>query len=198
MRIGALLLAGAFVWVASACHHTAPPAVAVQPQVDSTAILAERARARQDSIDRAEADARAREAAQRREDSVAALRRRSDELKAQLASLIHFDFDKSAIRAGDEQVLDTKLPILLNNPDVRIQVTGNCDERGSDEYNLALGNRRAITAKRYLVAHGVAAGRIEALSNGKERPLDPAHNPDAWARNRNDQFEVLTTSVVLR
>lgn len=191
MRIVALLLAGAFVWVASACHPSPPPAVAVQPQVDSAAVQAERVRERQDSIARAEA-------AQRRADSVATLRRRSDELKAQLASLIHFDFDKSAIRAGDAQVLDTKIPILLNNRDVRIQITGNCDERGSDEYNLALGNRRAITAKQYLVAHGIDTGRIEALSNGKERPLDPAHTPDAWAQNRNDQFDVLTTNVVLR
>ena len=104
MRIVALLLAVAFMWVASACHHSPPPAVAVQPQVDSAAIQAERARERQDSIARAEAEARAREAAQRREDSIAALRRRSDELKAQLASLIHFDFDKSGIRAGDAQL----------------------------------------------------------------------------------------------
>lgn len=195
MRIASLVLPVALVWFASACHHAAPPAVAVQPQVDSTALLA-RERAQQDSIARAEALAQARAA--RRADSLAALRERSEALKEKLTALIHFDFNKSAIRAGDAQVLDDKIPILLDNPDVRIEIAGNCDERGSEEYNLALGNRRAITAKQYLVAHGIAAGRIETISNGKERPVDPAHNTDAWAKNRNDQFDVLTVNVGLR
>lgn len=96
------------------------------------------------------------------------------------------------------QLLDDKIPILLNNLDVRIRIAGNCDERGSEEYNLALGNRRAITAKQYLVAHGIAARRIEAISNGKEKPLDPEHNPAAWSKNRNDQFDVLSMNVVLK
>ena len=77
-------------------------------------------------------------------------------------------------------------------------MAGNCDERGSDEYNLALGNRRAIAAKQYLTSHGIAASRIEIVSYGKERPVDPGHNEEAWASNRNDQFENLTTNVVLR
>lgn len=196
MRIAPIVVPVAFAVLASACHHSPPPVVAVQPQVDSAA-LAERAR--QDSIARAEARARELAAlAARRADSLAALERRSEELKAKLASLIHFDFDKSAIRPGDEQILDNKIPILLSNPDVRIEIAGNCDERGSEEYNLALGNRRAISAKQYLVAHGIAAGRIEAISNGKERPIDPEHNPEAWAKDRNDQFDILSTNVVLR
>ena len=94
--------------------------------------------------------------------------------------------------------MDEKLPILTANSQVRFQIAGNCDERGSDEYNLALGNRRATTAKQYLVAHGIDASRIETVSYGEERPLDPAHNEEAWAKNRNDQFEILTANVVLR
>jgi peptidoglycan-associated lipoprotein len=198
MRTTILIVPVALALVAGACHHAAPP-VAVQPQVDSAAI----ARAREDSIARAEAEARdraaaERRAAQRRADSLAALERRSADVKVLLASLIHFDFDKSAVRAGDAKVLDEKIPILLTNRDVRIQIAGNCDERGSEEYNLALGNRRAITAKQYLVAHGVDAGRIDVVSYGKERPLDPGHNEQAWSMNRNDQFEILTPNVVLR
>jgi peptidoglycan-associated lipoprotein len=112
--------------------------------------------------------------------------------------MVHFDFDRSTIRAGDAVVLDDKIPVLKANPTLRIQVAGNCDERGSDEYNLALGNRRAITAKQYLVNHGIDASRIETASYGKERPLDPGHNESAWAKNRNDEFELLTANVVLR
>jgi len=76
--------------------------------------------------------------------------------------------------------------------------SARCDARGSDEYNLALGNRRAISARQYLVNHGIDADRIEVVSFGKERPRDPGHNEQAWAMNRNDQFEILNPSVVLR
>jgi len=177
------------------CHQAPPPQVASQPAVDSSAVL----RARQDSIARAEAEAQARMMAERhRADSLAALQRASDDLKAALAALIHFDFDQAVIRPPDEQVLDRKLSILGANSGVRFQIVGNCDERGSDEYNLALGNRRAIMAKQYLVQHGIDGSRIETVSYGKERPLDAGHGEQAWAQNRNDQFELLTTSLLLR
>lgn len=195
---GSLTLPLAFAFVAAACHPAAAPQLTAQPQSDSSA-LAERAR--QDSIARAEAE-RAREAARlaerRRADSLAALQRRSDEGRAMLAEMIHFDFNKADIRPGDAHVLDQKIPVLKANSQVRIQVAGNCDERGSDEYNLALGNRRAISAKQYLVNHGIDQSRIETVSYGKERPLDPGHNEEAWAKNRNDQFDVLAANVVLQ
>jgi peptidoglycan-associated lipoprotein len=195
MRTALLTVPIALAYVAAACHHAQPPQVALAPQVDSSALE----RAREDSIAAARArEAAARRAAQRRADSLAALERRSQDLKAELATMIHFDFDKAAIRPGDARELDAKLPILKANPQVRLQIAGNCDERGSDEYNLALGNRRAITAKHYLVEHGIDDSRIEAVSYGKERPLDPAHNEEAWAKNRNDQFEMLGANVVLR
>jgi len=199
MRTTPLIVSMVLAFVANACHHAAAPQVAVQPQVDSAALE----RARQDSIARAEAEARAREAAarraaQRRADSLAALERRSDDLKGMLAAMIHFDFDKSTIRSGDAAALDQKIPILRANSQVRIQIAGNCDERGSDEYNLALGNRRAMAARQYLAAHGIDASRIETVSYGEERPLDPGHTEEAWAKNRNDQFDLLTANVVLR
>jgi peptidoglycan-associated lipoprotein len=172
MRPMLLAVPVAFACVAGACHQAAPPQVAVQPQVDSTALR----RAREDSIARAAEEARARAAAerraeQRRADSLAALQRKSAAVNAELAAMIHFDFNRAIIRPGDARALDEKLPILQANPQVRIRVAGNCDERGSDEYNLALGNRRAISAKAYLVAHGIDASRIETVSYGKERPI---------------------------
>jgi peptidoglycan-associated lipoprotein len=189
----------ALACVVGACHQTSPPQLAAAPQVDSTALQ----RARQDSIARAEEEARARAADERsaerqRADSLAALHRKSAEAAAALTAMIHFDFDKATIRPEDSRILDEKIPVLRANGGVRIRIAGNCDERGSDEYNLALGNRRAITAKTYLVDHGIDAGRIEIVSYGKERPIDPAHNPEAWAKDRNDQFENLTTNLVLR
>jgi peptidoglycan-associated lipoprotein len=185
--------------LAAGCHHN-PPEVAVTPNADSLA-LAERARA--DSAARADAEARAREdslrlAQQREADSVAALQRSTEQMKQLLAMRINFDYDRSYIRPSDAQLLDQKVAVLQANPQVRIQVAGNCDERGSDEYNLALGNRRAISAKTYLLSHGIDAGRIETVSYGEERPLDPRHNETAWALNRNDQFSILTPAVVLR
>ena len=126
-----------------------------------------------------DAERRAREAA------AAAAKLRSD-----LADLIHFDFDKADVRTSDQGILDRKAAILGANTAVRLRIAGHCDERGSDEYNLALGNRRAAAAKRYLAGKGVDEGRLDVVSYGKERPLDPGHSEDAWAKNRRDEFEI--------
>ena len=107
---------------------------------------------------------------------------------AELAAPISFDLDRSDLTGASVAALDRKLRILQANPRLAIQIAGHCDERGSDEYNLALGERRAAAAKRYLVEQGIAAGRIGILSFGEERPLDPGHTEEAWARNRRDDF----------
>ena len=77
------------------------------------------------------------------------------------------------------------------NPSLHIRIDGNCDDRGSDEYNMALGQRRAAIAKRYLTDHGVDASRIDIISYGKERPFAQGNDESAWAKNRNDQFEIV-------
>ncbi len=185
---------------AAACPGAKPETVSTpQPNADSLAALQ---RAHDDSVRAAEqAQARATEerlAEQHRVDSLAAAARTSELLKQIVTEMIHFDFDKSQVRPPDAEALDRKVPVLKANPDLRIQIAGNCDERGSDEYNLALGNRRAMAARQYLVSHGVEESRIATISYGKERPLDPGHNEEAWAKNRNDQFSILTANVVLR
>jgi len=111
-------------------------------------------------------------------------------LRTELADMIHFDFDKADVRTSDQGILDRKAAILGANTAVRVRIAGHCDERGSDEYNLALGNRRAAAAKRYLAGKGVDEGRLDVVSYGKERPLDPGHTEDAWAKNRRDEFEL--------
>ncbi len=97
---------------------------------------------------------------------------------------IHFDFDKYDIRPGDAAVLKANAALLKKYHNVKIQIEGHCDERGTVEYNLALGERRANSTRTYLVSIGVSPERISTISYGKERPLDPAHNEEAWTKNR--------------
>ncbi len=105
---------------------------------------------------------------------------------------IHFDFDKYDIRRGDEEVLRENAVLLKKYPRVKIQVEGHCDERGTVEYNLALGERRANNTRKYLISLGIASDRISTISYGKEKPLDRSHNEEAWAANRRAHTVVLS------
>jgi len=103
---------------------------------------------------------------------------------------IHFDFDKYNIRQDDRQILSRNAAYLSKNINVKIVIEGNCDERGTTEYNMALGERRADEAKQYLVNLGIDGKRITTISYGSEKPLDPGHDEDAWAKNRRDHFAI--------
>jgi peptidoglycan-associated lipoprotein len=106
---------------------------------------------------------------------------------------IHFDFDKYDIRPGDDvEILKENAAVLNQFPRVKIQIEGHCDERGTNEYNLALGERRANSVKNYLISLGIAKNRISTLSYGEEKPLDPGHNEEAWAKNRRAHFIILS------
>jgi peptidoglycan-associated lipoprotein len=200
-RLSLLLLGGLAMAAVAACPGKKPDTTPAPAGPNTDSIEAERRRA--DSIAKAEADAKAREEAERERqrriaDSLAAIGKTTEAVKTMLATLIHFDFDKANIRSEDAAVLDQKVAILQANPGLRIRISGHCDERGSDEYNLALGNRRATAAKQYLVSHGIDAGRIETVSYGEERPIDPGHNEDAWSKNRRDETEILAGGDALR
>lgn len=101
---------------------------------------------------------------------------------------IYFDFDKYDIRPGDAEILTKNYEWFTANPG-GVKVEGNCDERGTVEYNLVLGQKRADAAKGYLAKLGADAGRLDTVSYGKERPVDPGHNEEAWAKNRRVHFE---------
>lgn len=105
-------------------------------------------------------------------------------------AMVHFAFDSSELDATAQDILRQKAAWLRANPDANIIIQGNCDERGTVEYNLALGDRRARSAKEFLKNLGIAASRMTTISYGEERPLDPAHNEQAWAKNRRDQFVI--------
>ncbi len=98
---------------------------------------------------------------------------------------VFFDLDQSVIRQDARATLDAQAEWLNRNKAVLVTIAGDCDERGTEEYNLALGNRRAFAAASYLTIKGVASSRIETLSYGKDRPIAPGSTEEAWARNRN-------------
>ena len=104
---------------------------------------------------------------------------------------IHFDFDKYEIQESAKPVLQKIASWLLKNPSAKILVEGHCDQRGTSEYNLALGDRRARAVRDYLVALGVPSGRIEMISYGKENPLCMENTEECWAKNRRAHFIIL-------
>jgi len=105
---------------------------------------------------------------------------------------IHFEFDKYDIRRVDEEILKENALLLKKNHKMKVQIEGHCDERGTVEYNLALGERRASNTKKFLVFLGIPSDRISTISYGKERPLDKGHHEEAWARNRRAHVVVLS------
>jgi len=173
------------------CHH-APPAPAPAPApIEDLA-----ARARADSIrmaEQARADAMARADAERQARAEAdRLARLRAALRDTLARPTHFAFDRADIEPADQASLNRKLAILQANPGLMVQIAGHADERGSDEYNLALGARRAAAARTYLVGHGVAPERLQVVSYGEERPVASQHDEMGWAMNRRDEYAPLT------
>jgi peptidoglycan-associated lipoprotein len=185
----AMLCLGVLV---SACRRReAAPPPAPTPTANTDSI--ERERARADSIARAE---------QARRDSIAAAERMRAERDAAMAAArqamlapIYFEFDSDALDGTATAALDAKLGLLNSNTTVRIRVSGHADERGSDEYNLALGQRRAAAAKRYLTQRGIADDRIEIISFGEERPAVQGSDESAWSQNRRDEFEMVAGSL---
>lgn len=117
---------------------------------------------------------------------------------ASMAERIHFEYNVADIKPDDVSRLDAKAALLKQFPLLKIRITGHADERGSDQYNIALGMRRAAAAKEYLVKVGIDGSRIETASLGREVPVDPASNEAAWAQNRRDEFDIIAGSQSLR
>ena len=183
----------------AACSKKQPPAPTPAPAP------APAPRVNQDSINavnaaRAAAAARAAEVA--RVAAAAEEARRLDAARAvalaTLAMVVYFDYDKDEIRDDQRVTLDAKVPILNANPDVRVRIAGHTDDRGSDEYNLALGQRRAASVRRYLAARGVTEGRFEVVSFGEQRPVAQGANEDAWSKNRRAEFEITAGGTALK
>jgi peptidoglycan-associated lipoprotein len=185
-----------------ACGPKAAPAPAPTPARDTAAENS----ARRDALARENARMAAEAAAARQrvvDDSVAkvraaeeAMRREAEQQRAIITASIAFEFNKSELLDEAKSALDAKIAILNANANLTIRVAGHADERGSTEYNVALGADRAAAAKRYLMQRGIAASRIETTSFGEERPLcTEDDDEDCWSRNRRDEFEITAGSL---
>lgn len=113
------------------------------------------------------------------------------DVKKVLGERIYFDFDSYELKPEARKILQEKAKILKMYPKLKIVIEGHCDERGTEEYNLALGEKRARAAYEFLILLGINANRMQIVSYGEEYPLDPAHNETAWAKNRRDEFKII-------
>ncbi len=188
----AVLFALAVAFVLSSC-------AAKKPLVDEEAVRAEQEKLaveeaeRKAEEERKKAEAEKRRAEEERKKAEEETKRaeareiKLNELQTSLRD-INFDFDKYFVRDDAKPILEEHAKNLGENPDVKILIEGNCDERGTIEYNLVLGEKRATSARNYLVNLGVDEVRLSTVSYGEERPLDPGHNTEAWAKNRRATF----------
>jgi peptidoglycan-associated lipoprotein len=202
VRITVLATLAASALFAAACRQPPPPPPA--PVINQDSIDAENARRAAEARARAEAEERARREAAERTAREAAERAERERVaavaaaRAAFARAIYYDFDRSELKPEARATLDAKLPLLRANANVRIRIAGHTDERGSDAYNMALGQRRAAAAKRYLVDQGIAADRIETVSFGEDRPAEMGSTEEAWAQNRRSEFEIIVGGETLR
>ncbi|HEX3867063.1 MAG TPA: peptidoglycan-associated lipoprotein Pal [Gemmatimonadaceae bacterium] len=184
-RIAVLLVvAGA----GAACHHAPPAPAPVTPTVTPRGPDADSARrAQEEAARRAAADAARRRAADSAAAAAASARdagAAADAARAALTAMVHFDFDQSDLRPEDKATLDAKVPILAANPSVMIRVSGHTDERGSDEYNMGLGDRRARSAEEFLETMGIPMNQLTVISYGKDRPRCTEETEQCWQENR--------------
>ena len=177
----------AAILVAGACGGDPPPPPPPPPGPDMDSL-----RAYQDSVRRAQ-EAAAAEAARRQAEAAAEAerQRRVAAARTTLEEMVFFDYDMSQIRPDAEAVLRRKAEVLRASPQVRLRIEGHADERGSTEYNLALGNRRAEAVRQFLTGFGISADRFEIVSFGEDRPLAQGSNEQAWSRNRRGQFVII-------
>ena len=191
------LLAVASLASIEGCRRQAPPAPApvtsdsaalAQRRADSLAALANQRRA--DSLAAADAAA-ARDAA------AATDRQAQMEMTNVLAQRVYFDYDRDQLRDDGMATLDAKSAVLLANPSITLVITGHTDERGTAEYNLALGQRRAATVKRYLVGKGIGEGRMSTQSMGDSQPVAAGSDETAYQQNRRAEFEARGISGAL-
>lgn len=198
-----LLVLPAFLLTASCAKKTVKSSTTTQAQPQQSVTAAKPAdtaaaeKAKQEEAARKAAEEAARLKAEEEARKKAEEAKRAQEQAAIQAARqmfenedIYFEFDKSRLLPAAQDVLKRKAQWLFDNPVVTIVIEGHCDERGTNEYNLALGERRANSAKMFLQDLGVAASRMTTISYGEERPVDPGHNEEAWAKNRRAHFVI--------
>jgi peptidoglycan-associated lipoprotein len=200
MHASRIILASTALALVAGCHKAPAPLAATPVSANSDSLD----RARADSIARANAARQAEIArAQAEQDSLRAVREREQREAAQnadvmkvLAATIYYDFDSADLTEAARSLLLAKVPVLQAQPAVHVRITGHTDDRGSSEYNLALGLRRAAEAKAFLVNNGIDASRLSITSMGAEQPAVQGENEEAWSRNRRSEFAPTTGGAI--
>jgi peptidoglycan-associated lipoprotein len=191
-------LAVALITIGNAC--TKKETKVEIPVIDTSAADAAKKRAAEEAAARKKLSEEEAAAKRRAEEEAAAARKRAeaeatqkllqDQLNAVESEKIYFDYDKADLKPEAQSILEKKAKFLLSNGSYSLTIEGNCDERGTNEYNLALGERRADAAKKFLSSLGVAESRIATISYGEEKPVDSGRDETAWAKNRRDEFRL--------
>jgi peptidoglycan-associated lipoprotein len=195
MMTGMIVLAficSSFLLMTSCAKKQIQVSEPVQPATQEVKAGEDEAKAAEEAKSKAEQEAKAREEAERqaRLRELKMSQKLADEIRNFESEHIYFAFDKSDLTDESESTLREKGNWLRLNGDYSVTISGNCDERGTAEYNLALGERRAHAAKKFLMGLGISENRLATVSYGEERPVDPSHNEEAWAKNRNAQFSL--------
>ncbi len=179
--------------VLSACGGSTPPPPPgpggpTQAEIDARNDSIAAARAAEEARTQAERDAERREQDR--------MTRDADQARRTIEAVVQFDYDEAVITAAAERLLRAKLPILRSSPTVRLRLEGHADERGSTEYNLALGSRRAESVREFLSGFGISADRFTTTSFGEERPAVNRSDEAAWAQNRRVEFVITGGQIV--
>ena len=193
MMTGMIVLAficSSFLLMTSCAKKQIQVSEPVQPTTQEVKAEGDEAKAAEEAKSAADQDAKARAEAERqaRLRDLKMAQKLADEIRNFEAENIYFAFDRSDLTDESKSALREKGNWLRANGDYSVNISGNCDERGTAEYNLALGERRAHAAKKFLMGLGISENRLATISYGEERPVDPGRNDEAWAKNRNDQF----------
>lgn len=187
VNLAVLLLVSGLIFVTGCAKKTIKSETSMQQAEEEAAMKARAAeKAKQEEMARQQREKAVQEASLREE----AQRKMMAAKEMFLNEDIHFEFDSSALLSDAQEILQKKAEWLRNNTNVRVVIEGYCDERGTNEYNLALGERRAASAKAYLTDLGISGSRLTTISYGEERPLDSGHNEEAWSKNRRTHFTI--------
>ena len=164
---------------AGGCRKNPPPQAPLPTTSSNTTMMASSTEVSDDAAERA-----------------AAARREAERIRDILQNRIHFDYDMADIRDDARRILDEKVSVLRTEPTIRLRIEGHADERGSTEYNIALGTRRATSVVNYFGGFGIDAIRFQTLSYGEERPLLEGQGEGAWSQNRRAEF-IVTAGPIL-
>ncbi len=199
MRTRHLAVLVLVVLAAGGCRKKRTQAGPGTPPADSAA-LAERERARQDSIvelERADAQRAERERREREQRIREAREAETRSAREALEAVVYFGYDSDQVEGEAEATLRRKLAVLQANPGVSLRIEGHADQRGSTEYNLALGQRRAEAVRAWFGGYGIDTGRFTTVSFGKERPAEEGTGEDAFARNRRAEFSISAGEITV-